>query len=80
MTDLVSSQKILSIKTQWEHEVSHSEPVRFKHPLVIGVTESGLTKDETLEAMKARLEQMEREVAQLRDMQAGGYTHMPLTR
>lgn len=25
--------------------------------------------------MKARVEQMEREAAQLRDMQAGGYTH-----
>jgi len=31
--------------------------------------------DETLEAMKARVEQMEREAAQLRDMQAGGFTH-----
>ncbi|GJJ07350.1 hypothetical protein Clacol_001551 [Clathrus columnatus] len=30
--------------------------------------------DETLEAMKARVEQMEREAAQLRDMQAG-YAH-----
>lgn len=29
--------------------------------------------DETLEAMKARVEQMEREAAQLRNMQAGGY-------
>lgn len=31
-------------------------------------------QDETLEAMKARVEQMEREAAQLRDMQAG-YAH-----
>ncbi|KAF8528867.1 hypothetical protein BU17DRAFT_37724 [Hysterangium stoloniferum] len=77
MTDVASPPKITSTEIQAEDEVPHGEPVRFIHKLIFRDTESGITKDETLEAMKARVEQMEREAAQLRDMQAGGYTHVP---
>ncbi|KAF8592538.1 RNA-binding domain-containing protein [Ramaria rubella] len=73
MADVASLPKPVANDVPADDEVPAGEPVRSY--LYAWLAKSNLIQDETLEAMKARVEQMEREAAQLRDMQAGGYTH-----
>ena len=79
MAEVASTPKPSSSDMHVEDEVPAGEPVCLHRMFHVSYFEiKGCCKDETLEAMKARVEQMEREAAQLRDMQAGGYTHAAL--